>query len=442
MDNRFPENFLWGVATAAFQIEGAADADGKGPSLWDVFCHLPGKIRDGSTADTACDHYHRWKTDLNLLTELNVNAYRFSISWPRVLPEGKEQVNQTGLDFYDRLIDGILERGIVPMATLWHADHPQALEVKGGWANRDMIGWFADYASLLFDRLGDRVNHWLTLNEPNCFLYQGLGTGGIAPGIADWKLCYQAIHNALVAHGAAVERFRQSGRGGEIGITMSVDLWKPATDSPEDKAAAEYADTQNNWWLLDPLFLRCYPDKFYANLGDNAPLVHPGDFDTMAAPCDYLGINYYWKNIVKAGAQNLGQAAKSEFTAAGGNVYPDGLVEVLQSIYKRYGKQVIYITENGLYEHNPAPVDGLCADPNRVTFLKEHTKALSVALESGIDLRGYFVWSLMDNFEWSEGFHPRLGLYYTDYATQQRVPKQSALWYRDFLYKQRLHQSE
>lgn len=425
--------FLWGVATAAYQIEGAAHEDGKGPSLWDVFSHIPGNIRDGSNADVACDHYRRWQSDLDLLTELGVNAYRFSVSWPRVLPEGTGRVNQPGLDFYSRLVDGILERGITPMVTLWHADHPQALEGKGGWANREMIGWFADYAALLYDRLGDRVRHWITLNEPNCFLYQGLGTGKIAPGILDWKACYQAIHNALVAHGAAAQRFRASGRPGSIGITMSVDLWEPASDSPADVAAAEYAGIQNNWWLLDPLYLKRYPEPFRRHLGNLAPTVEPGDFELMATPCDYLGINYYWKNIVNAGEQSLGQAAKSEYTGVGGYVHAHGLVEVLQHVYRRYGPQVIYITENGLYEQNVPPVNGICEDPNRVQFLEEHTAAVAEAIEAGIDLRGYFVWSLMDNFEWSEGYVPRLGLYYTDYATLQRFPKRSALWYREFL---------
>ena len=437
MVNPFPKDFLWGVATAAYQIEGAAREDGKGPSLWDIFSHIHGKIRDGSSGDIACDHYHRWQSDFILLTELGVNAYRFSVSWPRVLPEGKGQVNLKGLDFYSRLVDGLLERGITPMVTLWHADHPQALEECGGWVNRGMVDWFADYAALLFDHLGDRVQHWITLNEPNCFLYQGLGTGGIAPGISDWQQCYQGIHHALLAHGEAVRRFRQSGRPGGIGITMSVDLWKPASEDLQDVTAAEYADVQNNWWLLDPLFKGRYPVAFLQNLQENAPRIAPGDCESMAESCDYLGVNYYWKNIVRAGEQRLGQAAKSEYTSTGGVVDAQGLVEVLDNLYRRYGRQVIYITENGLYENNPPPVDGLCDDPNRVAFLKAHTSALAEAIQRGIDVRGYFFWSLLDNFEWSEGYRPRLGLYYTDYVSQQRVPKRSALWYRDFLFKQR-----
>lgn len=433
MKSSFPPDFLWGAATAAFQIEGAVAEDGKGPSIWDTFSHLPGKIRDGATADIACDHYHRWQTDLNLLTELGVNAYRFSVSWSRVLPSGKGKLNPSGLDFYNRLVDGLLARGITPLLTLWHADHPQALEDAGGWANRDMIDWFADYAALLFDRLEDRVQHWITLNEPNCFLYQGLGTGSIAPGIADWKICYQAIHNALVAHGQAVQRFRASGHSGQIGITMSVDLWKPASDSIEDQRAAALADTQNNFWLLDPLFGRPYPQDFLAGLGDLAPQILPGDAQTIAEKYDFLGVNYYWKNVVRAGQPGLGQAAKSEYTAAGGEIYPAGLVEVLQMLHSRYAHPAIYITENGLYEHNLPPVDGLCDDPQRVQFLKDHLAALEVAIQAGVDVRGYFFWSLMDNFEWSQGYHPRMGLYYVDFATLQRTPKRSSLWYRNFL---------
>lgn len=438
MNGVFPAGFLWGTATAAFQIEGAAEEDGKGLSLWDVFCRQPGKIRDGSNAEVACDHYHRWQSDLDLLTELGVNAYRFSISWPRVLPEGRGQPNARGLDFYQRLVDGLLARGITPMVTLWHADHPQALQEAGGWANRQMIGWFADYADLMFQALGDRVRHWLTLNEPNCFLYQGLGTGNIAPGISDWKVCYQSIHHALAAHGAAVKCFRQGGYPGSIGIAMSVDRWLPASSSPEDAAAAQYAETQNNHWLLDPLYGKGYPEDFFNGLGRLAPRVQPGDFTLMAESCDFLGINYYWKNIVRAGDSRQGQAAKSDYTASGGTVDPQGLVEVLLSVTERYGMQPIYITENGLYERNNPPIDGVCEDPNRVQFLKDHIQALTQALAEGIDLRGYFVWSLMDNFEWSEGYLPRLGLYYTDYTTQQRIPKRSALWYRDFLFHQSL----
>jgi beta-glucosidase len=434
----FPPGFQWGVATAAYQIEGAAYEDGKAPSLWDVFCRRPGAIRDGTNAEVACDHYHRWRSDLDLLCELGVNAYRFSISWPRVLPQGTGRPNQLGLDFYSRLIDGLLERGITPLVTLWHADHPQALEERGGWVHPDMPVWFAEFAAVMFRSLGDRVENWITLNEPNCFLYQGLGSGTIAPGIADWKKCYQAIHHALLGHGLTVRAFRAYNKAGRIGITMSVDLWEPATASPQDAAAAEYAYTQNNTWLLDPLMLGAYPQDFHTGLGNLAPQVHPGDFETIAEPTDFLGVNYYWKNIVKVGNLSLGQAAKGEYTSAGGQVYAGGLVEVLETLNTRYGPRPILITENGLYERNDPPIDGLCSDPNRVRFLKDHTAALAEALRRGIDLRGYFVWSLMDNFEWSEGYLPRLGLYYTDYATQQRIPKQSALWYRDFLYKNKI----
>jgi beta-glucosidase len=429
----FPPNFLWGVATAAVQIEGAAYEDGKSPSLWDAYCRQPGVIRDGSNAEIACDHYHRWQSDLDLLTELGVNAYRFSVSWPRVLPGGFGAPNPKGLDFYRRLVDGLLERGITPLVTLWHADHPAALEARGGWRNSDMIAWFAEFASLMYATLGDRVRHWITLNEPNCFLFQGLGSGTIAPGLSDWKTCYQAVHHALNAHGEAVRAFRASGQPGQIGMTLSVDLWEPASDSPADRAAAETAFTQNNGWFLDPLFLGGYPADFLARLGDLAPQVAPGDFERMGAPCDFLGINYYWKNVVRAGETALGQAAKGEYTSAGGQTYPAGLIEIPQKLYARYGRLPILITENGLYEQNDPPTDGLCDDPNRVQFLKDHTAAVAAALAQGIDLRGYFVWTLMDNFEWSEGYLPRLGLYYTDYATQQRIPKRSALWYRHFL---------
>jgi len=433
----FPRDFLWGVATAAYQMEGAAAEDGKGEGIWDVFCRTPGRIRDGSDGTVACNHYHLWERDLALLGELGVNAYRFSVSWPRILPQGKGEVNQRGLDFYSRLIDSLLERGITPLITLWHGDHPQALEERGGWANRDMIGWFADFASLLFATYGDRARHWITLNEPNCFFYQGLGTGSVAPGVRDWRLCYQALHHALVGHGETVRRLRQSGREGGIGMTMSVDLWSPASDSPADTAAAELAGLQNNWWILDPLYLGQYPPAYELHLGSLAPRVAPGDAEVIGSPCDFLGVNYYGRNWVRAGDLALGQGAKGDYATVSYNVDAPGLVEVLRMLETRYGSQAYCITENGLYRQDSPPVDGICEDPERVEFLQQHLSALSDALRQGIDVRGYFFWTLMDNFEWSQGHLPRLGLYYTDYTTQARIPKRSALWYREFLREQR-----
>ena len=433
----FPDDFLWGVATAAAQIEGGALEDGRSDSIWDAYSRVPERILDGSTPVVTCDHYHRWREDLDLLSELGVNAYRFSVSWSRIMPAGKGAVAPAGAAFYDRLIDELLARGITPMVTIWHADQPQILEDAGGWPCRDMAHWFAEYAEALFRRYGDRVRHWITLNEPNCFLYMGYGSGQIAPGTADFRQAYQAIHHALLGHGEAVRRFREGGYAGEIGVTMSVDRWVPASDDPADIAAAAQADEQNNWWLLDPLFLGRYPDAHRAHIGDMAPVVAEGDLASIATPIDFFGLNYYGRNIVKAGREYLGYAAKSDYGTVGNEIDPAGMVEVMRTMKSRYGALPIYITENGYYgDQQPQLVEGVYADPGRVQFLHDHLVALRQALNEGIDVRGYCWWTLMDNWEWTAGFGPRMGLYYTDFTTRTRSPKLSAQWYQTFLRKE------
>lgn len=432
----FPEGFLWGTATAAFQIEGSPAADGKGESNWDRFSHTPGKINDGSTADVACDHYRRWREDIGLMEWLGVNAYRFSVCWSRIQPQGRGPINRRGLDFYSRLIDTLLERGITPMVTLWHGDHPQALEDVGGWTNRDMIERYADYATVLFETLGDRVRHWITLNEPNCFLYQGYGDGRCPPGSTDWKLAYQAVHNALVGHGAAVQRFRDCGAEGGIGITMSCQLWTPASDTPADLRAAGLAHLQNHAWLLDPLHGKGYPDAFVEYLGALAPEIHDGDLETIATLTDFLGVNYYKNMAVRAGTLRPArhEGLQTDIVIERQTDDPAAFTELLQRLNRDYGpRRVFYVTENGRYEDDRLGEDGACRDPERVAYLSGHVAALREAIRAGVDVRGYCVWSLLDNFEWSAGYTARYGLFYTDYPGQRRIPKDSARWYRDWL---------
>jgi len=430
----FPEGFLWGAATAAYQIEGSVSADGKSESNWDRFSHTPGKIKDGTTGDEACDHYRQWRGDIDLMKWLGLTAYRFSISWPRILPEGKGRVNEKGLDFYSRLTDALLENGITPLVTVWHGDHPRLLDEMGGWTNRTMIDLYADYAQVLFRRLGDRVRHWITLNEPNCFLYQGFGDGRCPPGLNDYRLAYQAIHNALVGHGKAVERLRAARPENRIGITMSCQWWSPASDSERDGKAARIADLRNDLWLLDAVHLGRYPQEYVEYIGDLAPEVRPGDMEAMSAPCDFLGVNYYSHMVMRAGTlvHDRGGALTDSVTAEQRND-PSGLVRVLRRIYERYGPRPIFITENGIHLREELDANGECHDGVRVEYLKGHTRVLAGIVAEGIDLRAYCVWSLMDNFEWSAGHTARFGLFYTDYATQRRIPKDSAKWYRDFI---------
>lgn len=431
----FPDGFLWGTATAAFQIEGSPAADGKSESNWDRFSHTPGKIKDGTTADVSCDHYRRWREDLKLMEWLGVNAYRFSVAWSRILPQGGGRVNPAGLDFYARLIDELLRRNITPLVTIWHGDHPQVLEDAGGWPHRDMIERYADYAAVLFDRLGDRVRHWITLNEPNCFLYQGYGDVCCPPGARDWKLAYQAVHNALVAHGAAVRRFREGGGKGQIGITLSSQLWTPASESAADRRAAELADLQNNLWLLDPLHGQGYPPAYAEYLGDLAPEVRAGDLEAMAAPTDFLGVNYYQNMAVRAGTLKPArhEGKQTDVVVARQINDPAAFTQGLVRLRQRYGPRVFYVTENGLYQADRLAEDGTCSDAERVAYLAGHIPALREAMRAGVDVRGYCVWSLLDNFEWSAGYTARYGLFYTDYATQRRIPKTSAGWYRAWL---------
>ena len=436
---KFPPGFLFGVATAAIQIEGAVDA--RGPSIWDTFARIPGGVVNGDTPDVACDHYHRWEEDLDLMAWLGVRAYRFSISWPRVLPTGSGKPHRDGIDFYKRLVDGLHARGIEPVATLYHWDLPQALQDEGGWASRATAGRFAEYAALLFDELGDGVSRWITHNEPWVTAFLGHAYGTKAPGRRDWREALQVAHHVLLSHGLAVREFRALGpRNGSIGITL--DLWPadPLRESESDRAAVRRWDALRNRWFLDPVLRGAYPSGlgawFESQLGPVE--LRLADLEVVSEPIDFLGVNYYSRAVVadeaNDGPVGARQAAAAQpTTGMGWEVAPDALYDVLLRLRREYGEIPILITENGSAYDDPAPVDGVVADPRRLTYLRDHLGAVARAIAAGVDVRGYFAWSLLDNFEWEHGYDKRFGIVHVDYETQRRTPKQSALWYRDFI---------
>lgn len=434
---QFPAGFLWGAATAAYQIEGAWNEDGKGESIWDRFSHSPYRVLNNDTGDVACDHYHRMPQDVTLMKELGLKTYRFSIAWPRVLPQGRGAANQKGLDFYEQLVDNLLAAGLVPNATLNHWDFPQALQDQGGWPNRDSIDWFADYARLMFDRLGDRVTMWATHNEPWVIAFLGHAWADMAPGIADYSQAFQTAHHLLVSHGKAVQVFRQGGYKGDIGIVLNLPYVIPASDSEADRDACQRADENINGMFLDPLFRGQYPAMLFDWIGPHAPDIQDGDLALINQPIDFLGVNYYMTYSVRyfhngglfksamaeVSAPNWGQ------TAMGWGINPPGLTAVLLNLKENYGNPKMYITENGCALREAPDARGVVADTGRINFLRAHLLAAHQAIQSGANLQGYYVWSLMDNFEWAHGFDKRFGLVWVDYDTGQRIPKQSAHWY-------------
>jgi beta-glucosidase len=430
----FPADFAWGTATAAYQIEGAANEDGKGPSIWDVFAHTPGTIAEGATGDVACDHYHRWRDDLDLMARLSHNAYRFSIAWPRVLPEGRGRLNPAGLDFYDQLVDGLIERGIAPFVTLYHWDLPQALQQeRGGWESRDTAGYFADYAALVARRLGDRVRHWMTLNEPHVVVYEGFVYGRMAPGKKDQGLAGTVTHHLLLAHGLAAQALRAEAPGAQVGIVPNMTYIEPATDREDDVQAARVLDGLWHRWYLDPIFRGAYPEDIAPMMPMPAGVVRPSDLETIAQPLDFVGVNYYSIARVKAGLEGASeprtQKPQGALTTMGWEVYPDGLRATLVRLREDYGPRAMYVTENGTAYPDTLDERGEVRDPDRVAYLREHFRAAREALQAGVPLRGYFVWSLLDNFEWAHGYTQRFGIVYTDYATQRRIPKASAAFF-------------
>ncbi len=436
----FPDHFLWGTATAAYQIEGSWDVDGKGPSIWDTFTHTPGKVLDGSTGDIACDHYVRYADDVALMADLGVNSYRFSVSWPRVVPTGEGAVEPRGLDFYDRLTDALLGHGIAPVVTLYHWDLPQPLEDRGGWLVRDTAYRFAEYSDHVARRLGDRVRTWITINEAVVISTFGYAFGTHAPGRVLLFDSFPATHHVLLAHGVATQAVRAAVPGAQVGITHNLSPVLPLTGSSEDAAAASALDAIQNRTYLDPCLLGAYPSIEETRIPVDLSCIHDGDLETIAAPLDVLGVNYYNPTTVKAPGEGnpfpfeIVPMTDYEQTDMGWPVVPSGLRDLLVSLKDRYAEQLppVMVTENGVAFPDEL-VDGAVDDPRRVEYLRSHMAAVGEAMDAGADVRGFFVWSFLDNFEWAEGFRPRFGLVYTDYATQQRIPKTSFQWFRSFL---------
>jgi len=433
-------SFMWGAGTAAFQIEGATKEDDRGESIWDRFASVAGNVVAGDTGDPACDHYHRWRTDVDLIQELGLQGYRFSVAWPRIQPEGRGPANQKGLDFYRRLAETLRDRGIHPLATIYHWDLPQALEDEGGWGSRDVVARFVEYAQLVLDGLEGVVDDWITHNEPWVTAFLGYAYGSKAPGARDWPAAVRASHHALLAHGIVVREFRAAGRTGRIGITLDLTVANPASDSPADREAARRLDGHHNRWFLDAVFRGSYPEdmvELYEQRLGLLDAIRDGDLETIAQPLDFLGVNFYRPNLVAAGDADpvLGLREvdqRREVTAMGWPIVPEALTELLVRIKRDYGDLPLLVTENGAAFDDE--VDGdVVDDERRIDYLRRHIEAIDQAREQGVDVRGYYVWSLLDNFEWEWGYGKRFGLVYVDYPTQRRIPKRSALWYRDLI---------
>ncbi len=437
----FPSGFVWGTATAAHQIEGAWDTDGKGPSIWDRFAADPANIADGSNARIACDHYHRFRQDLDLMASLQLSSYRFSLSWPRIIPDGAGAINPAGLAFYDRLVDAMLERGIRPFVTLFHWDLPVALQDRGGWTSRATVDAFVRYAEIAARRLGDRVKDWMTHNEPWVVAFCGHLYGVHAPGLRDLSTALATAHGLLVSHGRAVAAIRSACPGARVGIVHNLEWVEPASDRDDDVAAAARHDGAFNRWFLDPVFGRGYPDDLVGWYGADAPRVAPGDLEAMAAPLDFLGVNYYTRRVIAHDPAGRGPeratlatrqvfwpfVARADFDEW--EIAPEGLYRTLLRVQRAYRPAAMYITENGTsWPDQPGP-DGAIHDLLRIRYLARHTAAVRQAIDDGADVRGYFAWSILDNFEWGFGFTKRFGLVHVDYQTQRRTVKDSGRWY-------------
>ncbi len=438
-DRGLAPDFRWGAATAAYQIEGAVAEDGRSPSIWDTFCRVPGAIDNGDTGDVACDHYHRWPEDIGLMRRLGLDSYRFSIAWPRVLPEGTGRVNAAGIDFYDRLVDNLLDAGVTPFPTLYHWDLPQVLQDRGGWPARETAYAFAEFASVVGERLGDRVTDWFTINEPLCSAWIGHLEGTMAPGIKDLRLAIPASHHLLLGHGLATAALRAASPGPvRIGAVLNLSPCDPASDSDVDVAAAVRADGHTNRWWLDPLYGRGYPADMIEVYGIEPP-VRDGDLETIAAPMDHFGLNYYFRQVVTDDPTGDPPFARMvsvpdwTLTAMGWEVYADGLEQLLVRLSDEYGVRRIYVTENGSAWPDEIEPDGNVEDKDRIAYLEQHLEACLRAARHGAPVAGYFAWSLMDNFEWAYGYAKRFGLVHVDYETQRRTIKASGYRYADII---------
>ncbi|HHW58574.1 MAG TPA: beta-glucosidase [Clostridia bacterium] len=443
---KFPKDFTWGVATSSYQIEGAVNEDGRTLSIWDTFSKTEGKTYQGHTGDVACDHYHRYKEDVQIMKEIGVKAYRFSIAWPRIFPE-EGKYNPKGMDFYKRLVDELLKRDIIPVATIYHWDLPQwAYEKNGGWLNRESVKWYVEYASKLFEELGDVIPLWITHNEPWCSSILSYGIGEHAPGHKDWREALIAAHHILLSHGEAVKVFREMNiKGSKIGITLNLTPAYPASEKEEDKLAAQYADGFANRWFLDTIFKGYYPDdmiELYSGVIGKFDFIKEGDLENINVPIDFLGVNYYTRSIVKYNEDSMLKAENvpgpGKKTEMGWEISPESLYDLLKRLDREYTKLPMYITENGAAFKDEVTEDGRVHDDERIEYIKEHLKAAAKFIEEGGNLKGYFVWSLLDNFEWAHGYSKRFGIVYVDYETQKRILKDSAWWYKEVIKRERI----
>ena len=440
---QFPKQFIWGAATASYQIEGAWQEDGKGESIWDHFTHTPGKILNGDTGDVANDHYHRYVEDVALMKEIGLKAYRFSTGWPRILPQGRGKVKQAGLDFYSRLVDELLEAGISPFVTLYHWDLPQTLQEEGGWAARSTAEAFVEYTDVITRHLGDRVKNWMTHNEPSVAAILGHLSGQHAPGVKDVEQTVRTAHHLLLSHGWSVPIIRRNSPAAEVGIVLNANHMVPASPSIADRDARRIGDGMWVRWFLDPLYGCQYPADIVEHYRqqekrDVMDCVQPGDFEAIATPIDFVGLNYYMRQAVRADVpeeENLPVTVveEGEHTEMGWEVYPDGLHNLLSCFHHDYQIPKLYVTENGASYSTGPDADGRVRDVKRTQYLRDHFAAAQRAIDAGVPLAGYFVWSLIDNFEWAHGYSQRFGIIWNDYETQERILKDSALWYKDVI---------
>lgn len=433
----FPSGFRWGCSTSSYQIEGSTAADGRGPSIWDAFCREPGRILRGETGDMACDSYRRWAEDVALLRELGANAYRFSVAWPRLQPSGSGPALEAGLAYYSRLVDALLEAGIEPWITLYHWDLPLALGEKGGWAARDTAYRFADYCGIVYRALGDRARRWVTLNEPWCSSFLGYRSGEQAPGLKDDGLAYRAVHHLLLAHGLAREAFAAAGSPGEIGLVVNAATPRPATRRPEDAEAARRASVERTGLWLDPVFGRGYPEPYLAAHGASLP-IEEGDLELIAGPLDFVGLNYYNEDAVEAVPPSPAHPEGYRYaptsrpkTEMGWDIVPQGLRRCLGFMAREWAPKALYVTENGAAFADAPDSGGKIRDLERISYLRSHLEACLDAIGDGVPLRGYFAWSLLDNFEWSQGYGKKFGLVAVDTATGERRRKDSFFFLRD-----------